>query len=98
MAYCELCLNCIHDCKRYKNIKQCDNFQKALPLSFYKEEIKKQNINLHKLCRKYKLKYSIMMAMLKGNRPLTYKYRMALEERIFEKEEYLPYLEGDVID
>lgn len=39
-----------------------------------------------------------MKAMLKGKRPLSYKYRMVLEKHILEKEEYLSYLEGDMID
>lgn len=96
--YCSLCLSCINDCKRVSNIKECENFSLGTTLSEFKDEIRNQNVNLKRLCKENGLKYWVLMQMLNGKREFTYKYRMILEGRLTEKEEYLPYLEeGDTI-
>ena len=90
---CNLCLTCINDCKLKKNIKECINFKKGFSTFEYWELIKDQNINLRKLCDKKGLKLNMMLDMLNDKKHLTYKYRYFLDDRIFEKEEYLKYIE-----
>lgn len=94
---CTLCMSCKNDCKRIAKIKECENYVKAMTLSEYNKEIRVQNINIKRLCKEHGLKYYMMKKMLNGKELFKYKYRKILEDRIFEKLEYLPYMEGDTV-
>lgn len=96
--FCDYCFSCKHDCKRKININECVNYARAIDLHEYNQMIKNQNTNIRRLCKENNLKYHIMLSMLKGKQVFKYKYREILERRLFEKEEYLPYIDKDVID
>lgn len=91
--YCNLCYGCMHDCKKVESINKCDFFKQGLSKSEYKKLIQEQNINLKKLCNKEGISLNILMKMLNGKLNFTYKYRTILNSRIYEKEEYLPYIQ-----
>ncbi len=85
------CKICMHDCKKY-NKDNCEHFKVGTPISEYIKIIQYHNVNLHKVCQKHNLKYSLLKKMLKGKMDFAYKYRICLEEELYEKDEYTPYL------
>jgi len=89
----KLCFNCVNDCKSQENFTQCINFKKGLSAVEYWKLIKEQNINLRKLCDKNNLKLNIMLDMLNNQIHFTYKYRYVLKLALYEKEEYLMYID-----
>lgn len=96
--FCDYCLSCRHDCKRKSNINECVNYTKAITLDEYKEMIREQNTNIRRLCKDKNLKYYIMLDILKGKMPMKFKYAAILDEHLFEKNEFLPYVDKGVID
>ncbi len=94
--YCNYCISCKHDCKRKININECVNYTKAITLDEYRKMIREQNANIRRLCKENNLKYYIMSKMLKGKTPMKFKYATILDEHLFEKEEYLPYIDEGV--
>ena len=89
----DLCFACIHDCKESEPIQMCDNFVKGYTRKEYLQMCNEDNVDLKKLCTKKRLSYNFMMKMLNGVMHLKYKYRMALNDRLGEREEYLPYID-----
>jgi hypothetical protein len=87
------CLTCKNGCQSFEFIinGNCENYKERITLNEINREIRIQNINIRKLCKDNNLKYYIMVDMLKNKIVLSYKYYIALENRIFEKEEYLKY-------
>ena len=63
------------------------------PLKGVSEMIKQQNVNLRRFCKQNSLKLYCLLNMLKGKQMFKYKYKMKLNERLFEKDCYLPYLD-----
>lgn len=91
--YCDLCSQCINDCKRFKDIKECVNFKQGLTRFEYKDMIREQNMNKRRFCKDYGLQLRYLDDMLCGKMHIKYKYHISLQDRLFEKEEYLPYIE-----
>lgn len=89
---CDKCYSCQFDCVQVQPIEFCENYKKGYTRKEYIEFIHEQNIDLKKLCDKNNLSYNIMLKMLDGRIHMIYKYRVVLNSRIFEKEEYLPYV------
>ena len=87
------CYVCCHDCKRIEPITHCEHFKKGLTRKEYVEIIKSENINVKTLCDKYNLDRNIMYRMLGGKQNFSYKYRVVLDSRIFELNEFLPYVD-----
>lgn len=87
------CYACVHDCKQQQPIEYCDNFKQGYTRKEYAAMIREQNVDLKKLCDKKRLSYNFMMKMLEGRIHFKFKYRAALNSRLFEKEEYLPYID-----
>lgn len=81
------CLTCANACSdlEYNLTGTCNNYKKRMSLREIKEEIKNQNINVRKLCKKNNLKYFKMLDMLKNKMIMKFKYYKALENRILEK-------------
>lgn len=96
--YCPYCVTCINDCKRISNINHCDNYHKAKEVSEYIEIIKDLNVNLKRLCNEKKLKYHILLDMLNCKRLFLYKYRYILEQKLYEKDIFLPYIDSEVVE
>ena len=90
---CNLCHACINDCKEIEEITECKFFKKGINRHEYDNYIKDMNINVRKLCDSYNVSYNTMMKMLSGRMLFNYKYATILNSRIFELEEYLPYVE-----
>lgn len=96
---CSKCLTCINDCKNFKaNDEQCENYKLGKSMSEYLSLIREENINIKRLCRENKfgkqLDSKLMWDMLKGKIYMLYKYRMILEERLYESDEWLVFLDG----
>lgn len=91
----EQCLHCRNCCPdfEFKVKGKCDNFSARMTLKEINREIKKQNINIKKLCDDYNLSRNLMYAMLKNKRIFKFSYYVAIEERILESDEYIPYFE-----
>ena len=87
------CAICVNDCKE-QGKQRCVNFRKSVSNRDYWKQIRQQNVNLKKICKKNSLKYGKMLDMLNGKIDFKYKYHVALENRLYEKELYIPYLEG----
>lgn len=92
-VFCDYCLSCMNDCRRYTCNTPCENYVKAIPIDELNEIIRYQNVNLRRFCKDNNLKLYILQDMLKGKIPPIYKYLKLLSDRLMEKEEYLPYLE-----
>ena len=90
---CQLCYACQENCKQLEPIEKCEFFKRGLTRHEYLNYIRQDNINVRKLCDKAGLSYNVMMRMLNGSLQFKYSYRYALDERVYEKQEYLPYIE-----
>lgn len=90
---CDKCFSCIHDCKQQQPIEYCENFKQGYTRKEYLQMIREDNIDLKRLCDKHRVSYNFMMKMLNGEKHLAYKYRMILNSRLGELEEYLPYVD-----
>lgn len=90
---CDLCYACSHDCVQVEPKTNCEHFKKGFTRQEYLTWIREDNVNLKKLCDKNGLSYNVLMRMLKGSLHFKYSYRVALNGRLFEKEEYLPYVD-----
>ena len=88
-----LCYACVHDCKSIEPIERCDNFIKGYTRHEYVQMLNEDNVDLKRLCTKNRISYNYMLKMLEGRIFLTYKYRMILNSRLGELEEYIPYIE-----
>lgn len=88
------CLLCRNGCAdfEFKVTGKCENYSQRMTLKEINREIKKQNINIKRLCNDYGLSRNLMYEMLKNKRLFKYSYYMAIEERIMESEDYIPYL------
>ena len=87
------CYNCCHNCKEEELQGSCEHFKRGFTRHEYLAWIKEDNVNLKKRCDKAGLSYNILMRMLKGSLHFKYSYRVMLNEALFEKEEYLPYVQ-----
>lgn len=89
------CLTCKHGCMDFEYILngKCTHYSKRMTLREINREIRVQNINLQKLCKTHNLKYGKMKDMLNNKLALSYKYYIALENRIFEVELYNEYVD-----
>lgn len=91
---CDKCYACVHSgCKQVEPLDYCENFKKGYSKSEYKQFIREQNLNLKKICDRHNLSYNYLMKMLNGKINFSYRYRVMLDSVIFEKEEYLPYID-----
>jgi hypothetical protein len=73
----------------------CENYKLGITIEEYNSMIRELNLNIKKVCNKYGVSNNCMLNMLHGKQIMTYKYRTILNSVIFEKPEYLPYLEED---
>jgi hypothetical protein len=88
-----LCYACVHNCKEEELQGSCEHFERGFTRHEYLAWIREDNVNLKKRCDKAGLSYNVLMRMLKGSLHFKYSYRVMLNEALFEKEEYLPYVE-----
>lgn len=88
-----LCGNCINDCKGESSPSICENFILAPTPEDYLEILHEMNSNLKKICEENGLNVGVMFKMLKRKQIFTYKYHRVLIENLYEKQEYLRYLE-----
>lgn len=88
---CTLCHTCQFNCKVVEPLGTCQFYKRGYNRFEYKREIEIQQVNLKKLCNTYNLKLNIMLDALRGRIEMPYKYRCALNSRLQELEEYLPY-------
>ena len=87
---CALCNECIFDCKNFNgNVDDCLNFKLAISPNEYKKIIREENVNLHKIVARHKLKYSCLCDMLNNKINFKYKYHYALQKEIFEVDEWI---------
>jgi hypothetical protein len=92
------CRICINDCKNYKNNDDlCDNYIQGKSMAEYLSLIREENINIKRLCKENKfnkqLDSKLMWQMLKGKMCMLYKYRMILENHLYE-DEWIDFVEG----
>ena len=89
------CLSCRQCCPDFQLqvTGKCENYSRRMTLKEINREIKKQKINIKRLCNDYGLSRNLMYEMLKNKRVFKYSYYIALEERIMESEDYIPYIE-----
>jgi len=91
----EQCLSCRNSCvdMEFNVTGTCIHYKKRMSLREINRETKEQNINIRKLCKKCNLKYYKMKDMLQNKMIMKFKYYIALENRILEREEYAKYME-----
>jgi len=85
-----ICSYCIHNCGQIKS--QCINFESRISKDELKEinyELRRQNVNIHKLCIDNNLSYKYLIRALKNKMPLTYKQATIIQSRLNEKLEWL---------
>lgn len=87
------CKFCINDCDQYSDNERCEHFKRAKPVSEYIKIIREENRNLHKFCRYNDLKYSELMKMLRYKVRFKYKYRILLENFLYEKDTWIQWIE-----
>ena len=92
--YCNLCMSCAFDCKRSRDINECENYSEMISIKELNKMIREQNVNLKRLCKSNNLKYYMMINYLKCKFPMKYKYYKILFDRLHEREEYEQYLES----
>lgn len=85
------CSGCMMDCENYVKGNKCEHFKKARPVAEYNRIVREENRNLHKFCDKNNLKYSELMKMLRYKKRFLYKYRVLLENFIYEKDEWIEW-------
>ena len=87
---CNLCYSCKFDCVHllHEPIDKCVNYEKGLTRKEYLAFIREYNINVKKICNKNNLSLNIMYKMLSGKMHFLFKYRCALDSRIFENIDY----------
>jgi hypothetical protein len=90
---CGLCYGCQNDCKRTDLISNCINFKQGYSSKEYKIMLRESNTNIRKQCDKYGISSTIMNRMLDGRQHWTYKYRMILNDILFETEEMQKYID-----
>lgn len=89
---CESCRNC---CPNFSDEpEECKNYSRRMTLKEINKEIKKQNINIKRICNDYNLSRNLMYEMIKGRRTMKYTYYCALEDTLLENDEYIPHLEA----
>lgn len=89
-----LCSQCIHDCKgKVDNGYECVNFTFAYDVFELYDMIKRENINIDRFCKDYKLKKKYLMNMLLGKEFFHYKYYYCLMYRLRINDEYVKYEE-----
>lgn len=85
-----ICNNCIHKCKR--GLNTCVNFENKVTIEELKElnsEIRRQNLNVKRFCRKNGLSYKYLIKALKGKCEFTYKQLYKINQRLNEKDEWI---------
>jgi hypothetical protein len=75
-----------------EDMSGCVNFKKGYTSEEYNAIIKANNTNLRKVCDSNNLKLNYMYSMLSGRMHMTYKYRVALDNALFENHEYDQYI------
>ena len=73
-------------------MSKCVNFKKGYSADEYRKMLAEQNVNLRKLCDKHNLKLNYMYKMLNNELHMSYKYAVALDSAIFERNEYISIL------
>ena len=86
------CYLCKFDCVSKEDMSKCVNFKKGHTADEYRNMINEQNVNLRKLCEKHDLKLNYMYKMLNNEIHMKFRYRVALDSILFEKEEYQEYI------
>lgn len=89
-----LCDICIHNCKQNKN--ECDNYEPMVDKEELEElnyEIRRQNLNIKRFCKKENLKLFVLKDMINGKIPFTYKYLYKINLRLNEKDEWIRYID-----
>jgi hypothetical protein len=89
---CNKCYACQFDCVQVEPIEYCENFVKGYTRQEYMDMLRSENVNLKALCTKHRISYNYLLKMLEGRINFSYKYRMILNSRLGELEEYLPYV------
>lgn len=90
---CTTCYLCKHNCVSKEDMSKCVNFKKGYTATEYKKMISESGLNLRKLCDRKNLKLNYMYDMLNERIHFHYKYRVALDSALFEKQEYLDYID-----
>lgn len=89
---CATCYLCQFDCVSSDDMSKCQNFKKGYAADEYAKLLSKNNVNLKRLCNKHNLKLNYMYDMLNNRIHLVYKYRVALDSALFERQEYEEYI------
>jgi len=92
-----ICDNCIHNCGQFK--KECLSFERKVTEDELKEinyEIRHQNVNLHKFCRDNNMSYKYFTKALKNKMDMTYKQLFLINNRLNEKDEWVPYIREEI--
>jgi len=84
------CINCQFDCPDFVS-GDCENYKVGRNINEYVEIIRNENVNLHRLCDKFSLKHSVLIESLKNKRRLNFKYRSALENYLYESNEWIDW-------
>jgi hypothetical protein len=93
-----LCKTCQNDCKNHiKDNNSCEHYVKGRSMSEYLQLIREENINIKRLCKENRfgkqLDSKLMWKMLKGKIDMLYKYRIILENHLYE-DEWIDFVEG----
>jgi len=89
-----LCSTCIYKCKGNKN--SCQNYEPMvdeIELEELRHEVRRQNLNIRRFCKKEKLKQHILKDMLNNKIPFSDKYLSILNSRLNEKDWVVEFLE-----
>lgn len=81
------CLKCRNACPdlEFNLTGACIHYKERMSLREINEQIRKQNINVKRLCSEFNLKYFKMKDMLNNKMIMKFKYYKPLEKRICEK-------------
>ena len=91
--FSRVCESCVNDCLQHEIIGKCPHYKLGFTIDEYKQMIREENLNLRKFCDKNRISMNHLLNMLNDKEPLCYKYRVLLNNRLAEKEEYLKWLE-----
>ena len=87
------CFACVNDCKQTEPIKYCEHFVKGYTRKEYGIMLNQDSVDLKRLCNKHRISFNYMLKMLSGEMHFSYKYRMILNSRLGELEQYILYVD-----
>ena len=90
-----MCQTCLFDCRELNIESNCQNYILAPTIDEYWEIINDLNTNLKKVATEYGLCFNTLMKMLGRKQEFTYRYHKMLIDTLYEKEEYMRYIDGE---